>query len=193
MAITPGIIRIQNANGNMVQVSADAHTWCRWCYATHLKSEQVECEAAAYAVNDAEAFWTPEHIVGWRGFKIVMSYDQQRPELRGRRQNWTKADPGPANCIGGKHMEPHKSPHALCTCGYHALKEQRLINSTFPIQAKVLMWGEVFEHDLGYRSERIRLVGIDYNPRAAHFFMKSERVHNTLVRLRDSYKVGGIT
>lgn len=166
-------------------------TWCRWCFRTHYKHEQDECKQEAHKVFQSEAFWTPEEIVGWRGFKIVSMGTDNEPMLRGMRAGWAEADPGPAECITqGNALEyDHKSPHPLCTCGYHALKERSAISSQMPVHAKVLMWGDVIEHEDGYRAERVKIIGLDYTNNGMFLFQRRERVHHTMHKLRQRYEV----
>lgn len=175
--------------------------WCRYCFRTHEVAEHEQCAHAAHEVFASEDFWTPEYVEGWRGFKVVVDTVSGKPIdpiLKGMRTAWTDTDPGPAQCVGGGRNTglswDHKSPHALCTCGYHALKDRDMVRGDLPIHAKVEMWGDIIEHEDGYRAERIKLVGLDYNIKSSRMrlFKRHERVHGTLGKLRKRYKVGGI-
>lgn len=172
-------------------------SWCPFCFRTHAIEDIELCANQATEVNDAETFWMPAEIEAYRGFKIkanTMSGENPELVLHGARAPWHFAYPGPAQCIGNSNspygvQNDHTSPHPLCTCGYHALRTRQQISSMFPIHAKVLLWGDVIEHEDGYRAENAKIIALDYTYKGAFMFQRRERVHHTLQKLREKYEV----
>lgn len=168
-------------------------SWCPYCFRTHAVEDQNDCHNQATEVYEGDTYWLPEEIVGYRGFKIQTKYDGEGPFLKGARAPWYYAYPGPAECIGNSDRigvrGEHKSPHPLCTCGYHALRTRNQISTIFPVHAKVLLWGDVIEHEDGWRAEHAKIVALDYTYKGAFMFQRRERVHHTLQTLRKKYEV----
>lgn len=166
--------------------------WCAHCFRTHAVEDHTECQEQATQVYEADTYWLPEEVEAYRGFKIQSDKDNT-PVLKGSRARWHYAYPGPAECIGNSHRigirTEHKSPHPLCTCGYHALRTRNQISTIFPVHAKVLLWGTIIEHEDGWRAEHAKIVALDYTTKGAFMFQRRERVHHTLQTLRKKYEV----
>lgn len=134
--------------------------WCGYCHGSHENlNVSVECRKEALAIEEAEPFWTPEYVTGYRGFSITDLNGVF--QLRGVKTVWEAKDPGPAQCLplfpdkeGG-----HAAPYAACMCGYYAFKEYE-DTQVWDVDGKVRMWGDIIEHERGYRSSRVELLAI---------------------------------
>lgn len=65
-------------------------------------------------------------------------------------------------------MEPHEAPYPKCPCGLYGLKDvkrlvtlnEELVGLKGIVAGKVEFWGQVIEHDDGYRAEYGKIVGV---------------------------------
>ena len=110
--------------------------------------------------------WTPEPIVGWRGYMcrqlsraVVLSgmYDQiwWSTELEATHRIF-----GIPEIIFDGASETHKVPEWSCTCGIYATKELHYLPwpMSSVVLARVALTGKVIEHEYGYRAQHARVI-----------------------------------
>lgn len=133
--------------------------WCGYCHGRHDNEvDLMECKVHADEMDLEEPFWLPEAVTGWRGFSLTEVNGLW--QLRGVKMVWPGADPGPATCnpIGTPTSSgEHKSPKVACMCGYYIVKNYEDLGN-WEVEAYVEGWGDVVEHEKGYRVERIRIL-----------------------------------
>jgi hypothetical protein len=120
-----------------------------------------------------------EPLVGYRAWRST--FDEAGAHLLpfGWREvdDWVGAEQGwvTSSCRRSPDVGTHRSPDENCSCGFYATKslyERSLLlavwmdlagetsDSTGIVLGRVDLAGKVIEHDLGYRAERARIVGL---------------------------------
>lgn len=152
---------------NLADPNGDPEVFCGYCHGRHEDEvELMHCQKRSEEIESSEEFWLPGEVVGYRGFRIVEEGVPDDPTyaLKGVKQIWPEADPGPAKCIPATPFEhpdrkDHEAPMVACMCGYYLLKEADDVG-IWDVHAVVKGWGKVIEHEKGYRTERARIVAI---------------------------------
>lgn len=131
--------------------------WCGYCHGSHDDfAEIMSCRKEAEEIEISEEFWTPQTVTGYRGFSV--DWTDGVPTLRGVKEAWRSAEPPAAQCMPFQDTQfRHVAPKVSCMCGYYAFKKPEDV-AVWSIEAKVEMWGNVIEHEKGYRSEYVRLL-----------------------------------
>jgi hypothetical protein len=111
----------------------------------------------------AERVFLTEPIVVWRSWRLC--FQRARPRIHpigDRSRPWRPLAPSQAAC-GRRRF--HRAPAPGCTCGLYGLKNATVLRQTRSpaVIGTVALWGQVIEHELGYRAEfgypqRLRLV-----------------------------------
>lgn len=95
--------------------------------------------------------------VGWRLWSLS-GPDLYSITNSGRHELWLGCEPLPAHC--NKPETAHRAPDEECNCGIHAAKKIETLFayaygptwSVGTVIGKVALWGEVHEHEFGYRA-----------------------------------------
>ncbi len=95
----------------------------------------------------AEVFWSPEPVVGWRAWTWTGK------TLKGYRAEWCEATM--TACCD----RCESSPGWDHGCGIYALKELTELDDA-PVLGRVEMWGDVVEHEWGYRASHARITDL---------------------------------
>lgn len=95
-------------------------------------------------------FWSPNAIVAWR------SWAWTGKTLHGYRIKW------PAAVLAADCDECGIAPGWDHACGIYATKELADVEmfGQVPVVGRVEMWGEIIEHDFGYRSSHARITDL---------------------------------
>ena len=96
------------------------------------------------------AFWSPEPISGWR------SWAWNGRSLHGYRIAWTDS------LLSAHCDECGESPGWEHACGIYATRDREDVElfGQVPVIGRIEMWGEVVEHEHGYRSSNARITDL---------------------------------
>jgi hypothetical protein len=175
--------------------------WCLYCF-NHHDTANPECHKQALKVMQSETFWSPEPIIAYRGFQVVYLsdftgniFDRTPVGFKGARVLWEMPDPGPAECkpitkeqANYALAHPHTSPHPMCGCGYHALRLKNKVSTAYEAIARVELSGFVMEHENGWRSERIKVVGMD----SRSTMLVGPKARKAIAELKEKYQIGDL-
>jgi hypothetical protein len=134
-------------------------------------AQQAQAPAAKSEPLKTEGFKVGE-IIGWRGWKITPT-----GFLRSMSADvlWPPDEPMEGKT---KTREEHNGVYAFKACK-DFLKQME--NAGLEVYGRVALWGDVIEHELGYRAEYAKVVSLDH-------FLVSPAPHKLSIKdLRDRY------
>lgn len=135
--------------------------YCGYCHGRHKdEPELMKCRVRCEKIDLEDQFWLPEAVRGYRGFSIEEQLDGTLLP-RGVKITWPSAEPPAAKCMpfaDPLNTTHTKAPIATCMCGYYILKEMTV--GSWEMEARVEGWGDVIEHENGYRVERVRILAL---------------------------------
>lgn len=142
-----------NLGALLVMVSAAAVAYLLWTAAAAFKPEQrPTLHTRRHGVPEPdEEYWSNEYVVGWR------AWNWDGSALRGVYAQWPSAR-FEATC---SHCETVPSWHHVC--GVYAAKRPEDVYVFYggsPIVGRIEMWGDVIEHDNGYRASHARITAL---------------------------------
>ncbi len=156
-----------NLGALVVMLAAGAAGWALFRFAAHVhrvvgasRSADVLGDSAAFnrgkrpwgpsPDEPGQEFWSPTPVEGWR------SWAWNGRTLHGYRVAW------PDSLSIASCAECGSAPGWDHACGLYATKEREDVEAfgQVPVVGRVEMWGEVIEHEFGYRSSHARITDL---------------------------------
>lgn len=141
-----------NLGALMVISTAGAALYGLWSAADRLKPPKRQVVPRRHSVPEPdEEFWSHEYVVGWR------SWNWDGSSLRGVCARW------PSEVLEATCGLCDTVPSWNHSCGIYAAKtpaEVHVFYGRSSIVGMVEMWGELIEHEHGYRSSHARIIGL---------------------------------
>jgi hypothetical protein len=142
-----------NLGALLVMVAAAVAAYLLWAVARALKLERrPTLHTRRHGVPEPdEEYWSNQYVVGWR------AWNWDGSALRGVYAQWPSAR-FEATC---SHCEMVPSWHHVC--GVYAAKQREDVYVFYggsPIVGRIEMWGDVIEHENGYRASHARITAL---------------------------------